>query len=164
MDWWLLFAVFLYFLAGMLIVAEVFIPSAGLITICAVGCLAGGVAIFFSRSPTAGWVGVLIAVVMVPSVLVGAYKLFPHTRFGKRVLLTPPQQTQGTAIPDTEELKGLLGMTGTVITTMRPVGMCDFSGRRIECVAEGGYVKKGEQVKVISVESTQVKVRVIQDS
>jgi membrane-bound ClpP family serine protease len=164
MDWWFVFAVFLYFLAAMLIVAEVFIPSGGLITICAIGCLAGGVAIFFSRSSTAGWVGVLIAIVMIPSLLVGAYKIFPHTRFGKRVLLTPPQQTQGTAIPDTEELKGLLGMTGTVITTMRPVGMCDFSGRRLECVAEGGYVQRGKQVKVIRVESTQVTVRMIQES
>lgn len=163
-DWWFVFAVFLYFACAALIVAEVFVPSGGLITLCAIGCLSGGVAIFFSRSTAAGWTGVAIAVVMIPSVLVGAYKIFPKTRFGKRVLLMPSQRQQGDAIPDMAELKELLGAAGTVITPMRPVGMCDFSGRRLECVAESGYVEKGSRVKVIKVESTQLTVRVIQES
>jgi membrane-bound ClpP family serine protease len=37
--------------------------------------------------------------------------------------------------------------------------MCDFSGRRVECVAEGGYVDKGNKVKVIHVQGTQLTVR-----
>jgi membrane-bound ClpP family serine protease len=40
--------------------------------------------------------------------------------------------------------------------------MCDFSGRRVECVAEGGYVDKGRKVKIIDVESTQLTVREIE--
>jgi membrane-bound serine protease (ClpP class) len=47
---------------------------------------------------------------------------------------------------------------------MRPVGMCDISGKRIECMAEGGFVEKDKKVKVIKVESTQVTVRVIQET
>jgi membrane-bound serine protease (ClpP class) len=164
MEWWLAFAVFLYFMCAALIVAEVFVPSGGLISIFAIICLAGGVAIFFRHSTPAGWAGVAIAIVMIPSVLVGAYKVFPHTRFGKKVLLAPPQREPGEAIADTKELKELLGAVGTAITTMRPVGMCDFSGKRLECVAESGYVEKGKKVKVIQVESTQLTVRVIQET
>ena len=164
MDWWLIFAVFLYLACAALIVAEVFVPSGGLITLCAIGCLAEGIAIFFSRSAMAGWIGVLIAVVMIPSVLVGAYKVFPKTRFGQHVLLAPPVRKEGEAIPDMEELKGLLGAVGTVTSTMRPVGMCDFSGRRLECVAESGYVEKGKNVKVIRVESSKLTVRVVETS
>jgi membrane-bound serine protease (ClpP class) len=111
-----------------------------------------------------GWAGVFIAVIMIPGVLVGAYKIFPNTRFGKNVLLAPPEKKEGEGIPDMEELKGLLGAVGTVITTMRPVGMCDFSGRRLECVADGGFVEKGTKVKVVRVESTQLTVRVIKES
>ncbi|MBN2020268.1 MAG: hypothetical protein JW749_08590 [Sedimentisphaerales bacterium] len=164
MDWWLVFAVFLYFACAALIVAEVFVPSGGLITICALACLAGGITIFFRHSTSAGLAGIGIAIVMIPSVLVGAYKVFPHTRFGKKVLLAPPHREPGEAIADSKELQELLGAVGTVITTMRPVGMCDFSGKRLECVAESGYVDKGKQVKVIKVESTQLTVRVIQES
>ncbi|MBA7678347.1 hypothetical protein ES703_86620 [subsurface metagenome] len=164
MDWWLVFAVFLYFACAVLIVAEVFVPSGGLISIFALVCLIGGVVIFFRHSATAGWVGVVIALIMIPTVLVIAYKIFPETRFGKSVTLTPPQREQGDAVPDTAELKELLGAVGVVLTPLRPVGICDFSGQRVECVAESGYVDKGNKVKVIDVESTQLTVREIEQS
>ena len=164
MGWWLAFAVFLYLMCAMLLIAEVFVPSGGLITIVALVCLITGLVIFFKHSVIAGWIGVFIAVVMIPAVLIIAYKLFPKTKFGKNVTLSPPDRQQGDAIPDTSILKEMLGSVGTVITPLRPVGMCDFSGQRVECVAESGYVDKGKKVKVISVESTQLTVRLIEEN
>ena len=164
MGWWLIFAVLLYFACAALIVAEVFVPSGGLISLFALGCLIGGLVIFFKYSVVAGWIGVGIAAVMIPSVLVVAYKMFPNTRFGKSVTLNPPEREQGDAVPDTAQLKELLGAVGVVLTPLRPVGMCDLSGHRVECVAESGYVDKGKKVKVINVESTQVTVRIIDES
>jgi membrane-bound serine protease (ClpP class) len=163
MAWWLVLAVFLYFACAALIIAEVFVPSGGIISICAFACLIGGGVIFFRHSTTVGWIGVIIAIIMIPSVLIFAYKLFPKTKFGKSVILAPPQRRAGDAIPDTDEIKDLLGAVGQVITPLRPVGMCDFSGQRVECVAEGGYVDKDKKVKVINVESTQLTVRVVEE-
>jgi len=162
MFWWLVLAVFLYFACAAMIIAEVFVPSGGIISVCAFACLAGGIAIFFQYSSVAGWVGVIIAAVMIPLLLVFAYRIFPRTRFGKSVTLTPPKREKGDAIPDTDELKRLLGAVGEVVTPLRPVGMCDFSGKRIECVAEGGYVERSKKVKVIQVEGTQLTVRVFE--
>jgi membrane-bound serine protease (ClpP class) len=164
MNWWLIFAVFLYFACAVLIIAEVFVPSGGLISICALACLIGGLVLFFNQSTTIGIVGIGVAAIMVPFVLIIAYKMFPKTRFGKSVTLAPPQRQQGDAIPNTPELKELLGAEGLVLTPLRPVGMCDFSGQRVECVAESGYVDKDKKVKVIDVESTQLTVRVIEES
>ncbi|MHC4110674.1 MAG: NfeD family protein [Planctomycetota bacterium] len=162
MIWWLVFAVFLYLACAALIIAEVFVPSGGIISLFALACVIGGAAIFFHHSSTAGWIGVVIAVIMIPSTLVFAYRIFPRTRFGKSVTLTPPERQKGDAIPDTAELKEMLGAVGVVLTPLRPVGMCDFSGQRVECVAEGGYVDKEKKVKVINVESTQLTVREIE--
>ncbi|MCP4258120.1 MAG: hypothetical protein GY774_11580 [Planctomycetes bacterium] len=164
MGWWLVFAVFLYFACAALIIAEIFIPSGGLISLCALACVIGGAVIFFQHSAIAGWIGIGIASVMIPSALIFAYKIFPKTRFGKSVTLTPPQRQQGDAVPDTSELKELLGAAGVVLTPLRPVGMCDFAGHRVECVAESGYVEKGKKVKVINVESTQLTVRTIEEN
>lgn len=162
--WWIIFAVFLYLACAALIIAEVFIPSGGLISICALGCLIGGVAIFFNHSMTVGWIGIAIAAAMIPTVVIIAYKLFPKTRFGKSVILAPPKRQAGDAIPDTEQLKKLLGSVGVVQTPLRPVGMCDFDGRRVECVAESEYIGKDKKVKVIDVEGTQLTVRLIEKS
>ena len=164
MDWWLVLAVLLYFLCAVLIIVEVFIPSGGLISVCAMASLIGGLWLFFHSSTVAGWVGIVVAVVMIPSVLVIAYKIFPNTRFGRAVTLAPPQRWQGDAIPDTPHLKKMLGEVGVVVTPLRPVGMCNFSGERIECVAESGYVDKDTKVRVIRVEGTQLTVRVVEES
>ncbi len=161
---WLFFAVFLYVACAALIVAEVFIPSGGLLSICALACIVGGVAIFFRISTLAGWLGVGVAIIMIPLLLIGAYRLLPMTRFGRHVMLAGPVRDRGDAIPDTPELIKLLGQNGQVLTPLRPVGTCDFSGRRVECVAEAGYVQKGATVKVIRVEGTQLTVRVISDA
>lgn len=120
--------------------------------------------IFFHSSSIAGWVGIVVALVMIPLVLVVTYKIFPKTKFGKSVTLSPPNRQPGDAIPDTPELKELLGAVGIVTTPLRPVGMCDFDGRRVECVAEGGYVDKNKEIKVIHVQGTQLTVRVVEES
>jgi membrane-bound ClpP family serine protease len=164
MDWWLAFAVFLYLACAALIVAEVFVPSGGIISVCAFACLVGGILIFFRHSTTTGWVGIVIAMVMIPTTLIFAYKAFPNTRFGKSVTLKPSERTPGDAIPDTPRLKEMLGAEGMVITPLRPVGMVDFTGKRIECVVESGYVEKNRKVKVIRVQGTQLTVRVIEES
>jgi membrane-bound serine protease (ClpP class) len=164
MDWSFLFAIFLYLVCAVLIIAEVFVPSGGILSICALACWIGGTVIFFQYNTAVGWVGVVISIIMIPAVLVVAYKIFPNTRFGKTVMLSPPQREHGDAIPDTGELKEMLGAVGLVLTPLRPVGMCDFSGQRIECVAEGGFVDKNTKVKVIRVQGTQLTVRIVEES
>jgi len=161
---WLVLAVFLYVACAALIIAEVFVPSGGIISALAFLCLGGGIAIFFHYSTTAGWVGVFVAAIMVPLLLVFAYRIFPKTRFGKSVTLMPSERDKGDAIPDVAELEGLLGAMGEVVTPLRPVGTCNFSGKRFECVAESGYVDKDKKVKVIDVEGTQLTVRVVDES
>ena len=76
-------AVFLYFVCAVLLIAEVFRPSGGLIGICAMVCLIGGLMIFFRSSTVAGWVGIVAALIMIPSVLITAFKVFPRNKKSK---------------------------------------------------------------------------------
>lgn len=163
MDWLLVFAVFLYFLSAAIIVAEVFIPSGGILTAISFFCLIGGIAIFFNHSSTAGIIGIIAAIIIVPLVLIMSYKLLPKTGFGKYVILSPPEGREGDGIPDREKLKAVLGQSGMVLSDLRPVGMVDFSGKRMECVAETGYIAKDTKVKVIDVESSRVTVREVKE-
>jgi membrane-bound ClpP family serine protease len=43
-------------------------------------------------------------------------------------------------------------------------GHAGANGRRVECVAESGYVDKGKKVKVIDVEHRRLTVRVVEES
>jgi len=160
---WLIFALFLFVVCAILLVFEIFVPSFGLLTVCSLGCLAGGVTIFFNYGAVTGWAGVVAAVVIIPVVWIITYRIFPHTRFGRHIILGKPDREKGDAIPDGKDLEAMLGKQGVVLTPLRPVGMCDFNGKRLECVAETGYIDKNSSVRVIHVEGTQLTVRLIDD-
>lgn len=100
----------------------------------------------------APWIKTVLAVVLLLIVLI------------QLVRLAPPSRKRGDAISDADELDKLPGRTGRVLTPMRPVGMCEFEGRRVECIAESGYVQKDRTVEVIRVEGTQVTVRVMDEA
>lgn len=161
MFWWLLVAILLYVLCAASLIAEIFVPSAGLLTVIAFLFLIGGIYIFFHYSSVAGWVGVILAVILVPTVLYLAYKLFPKTRFSRNVVLMPSERTDGDALPDADTLRQLHGKKAVAITPLRPVGTCDFDGKRIQCVAESGFIEKGRTVAVIAVEGMRVIVALI---
>lgn len=163
MVWWIVLAVFLYFACAFLIVAEIFVPSGGLISITALVCLVVGLMIFFKLEGVPRWVGIVTALVEIPVVLTVMYKIFPLTPFGKSVTLAPPQPREGEGVPDSDVLKALMGKDGKVITPLRPVGMVEFDGQRVECVAEEGYVGKETKVKVIKVAGSQVTVRLVEE-
>ena len=159
---WAVLGVFLFVVCAMLLVLEIFVPSFGLLTVLALACLAGGIMIFFQIGTTAGWVGCGIAGVLIPVVWIVVYKVFPMTPIGRARLMKKGDKATGDGIPDGQVLRALLGCEGAVWTPLRPVGICDFDGQRVECVAETGYIPKGRRVKVIEVEGVQVTVRLIE--
>ncbi len=160
---WLIFALFLFVACAILLVLEIFVPSFGLLTVFSLACVATGIAICFNLGPITGWFGVAAAVFIIPVVWIITYRIFPNTRFGKSVTLGKPDREKGDAIPDTKELEAMLGKQGVVLSPLRPVGMCDFNGKRLECVAETGYIDNENKVRVIHVEGTQLTVRLIEN-
>ena len=152
------FAIFLFILCAMLLVLEIFIPSLGLLTVLAIVCLAGGLALFFQVSAMVGWVGVWIAVVLIPVVWIIVYKLFPKTKIGQILELKKVEDALP-GIPDQEQLNALVGQTGVVLTPLRSVGMCQFDGKKVVCVSEADFLSKSTTVKVIHVEGNKITVR-----
>ena len=55
--------------------------------------------------------------------------------------------------------KDLLGLEGSALTPLRPAGVADIGGRRVDVVSEGAYIAAGTALKVIRVEGVRVVVR-----
>ena len=152
------FAIFLFVLCAILLVLEIFIPSLGLLTVMALLCLAVGIALFFQVSTTVGWIGIWMSLILIPVVWIIVYKLFPKTRLGQILVLRKSQDALP-GIPDQDILKSLIGKTGVVVTPCRPVGTCQFDGKKVTCVSESDFLNKNTNVKVINVEGNKVTVR-----
>ena len=80
MVWWLISAVVLYIICAGLLLTEVFKRTGGIAAILAMASLIGALMMLFRHSNTAGFVGIAVAIVMIPSVLISAYKVFSRTK------------------------------------------------------------------------------------
>ena len=76
------------------------------------------------------------------------------------VRLEPPKRRGNESVADGAGISLLQNKIGRVVTPLRPVGQCEFDGRRVECTAEGQYVPEGKTVRVVRIEGMQPTVRV----
>lgn len=149
-------AVLLLVLGLGLIVAEIFFPSLGLLSVLATGAIVAAVVMAFQESNALG-VRFLVAIaVLVPLTIVLGFKVFPRSPIGKRMVVNGPSfaATQGSDPRQSE----LLGKQGTVETDCRPAGMARLDGRRIDVVTRGEYIDAGVSVRVVDVQGNRVVV------
>ena len=139
--------------AGILYVAEVFIPSHGVLSILATACMAVVVVLCFMLDRWLG-VGVLVALAILgPIGLSVGVSVWQRTPIGRRMVLTSV-----TGAPPRPFV--LVGSIGTALTELRPMGECEFGDARLEARSElGRIVRAGQAVTVIALDDGVATVR-----
>lgn len=86
------------------------------------------------------------------------FKYLPQTAAFSRFILDDSESAlKGyVASPDFADV---IGMSGIAVTTLRPAGVADVQGMRLDVVANGEYVSAGERVIVVHVEGRKVVVQ-----
>lgn len=156
-----IWATVLIAIALLLLLAEMLIPSGGIISIFAGLSLVGGLVCLYLISFTAGLIGTVVTLIVLPVLIVMAVKTMPNTPMGRRVFLNESQQSGVISYDPNVSRSGeeLIGQEGVAETEMRPVGTVRLDGKRIECFAEGGIILAGSRVKVTRVQGMEIKVR-----
>jgi len=150
----------LLFAAGVLVlIAELFLPSHGILTVIGLGLLiAGVVQTFRYGGERAGGIATIACLIGLPVFAVAAVRIWPKTWVGRRI--APPNPIlsgRDTSVP-VEEISRYIGQTGRSLTTLRPVGICEFQGRRVSCIAEFGMVDSGVTVEGLRVSGANLAV------
>jgi membrane-bound serine protease (ClpP class) len=86
-------------------------------------------------------------------------RLLPALPFGRRVILAEGLPPGGGWEPAAERLRPAPGMRGVAVSPLRPAGIADFGGARIDVVSEGEYVDAHAPIEVLHVEGNRVVVR-----
>ncbi len=151
--------------ALLLLVAEIFIPSGGIIGVTACLLAIAAVVAFWRVSWVWGVTSLLLELVLAPVAVNFMLRVMPHTPVGRQLILDDEgdiarrhaQEAKRTA----EQAQALVGASGAALTDLRPVGTVEIEGTRIEALAEGGMIRSGTRVRVTSVEGSQVRVRAV---
>ncbi len=141
--------------ALMLLFAEIFIPSFGLISLVALGCMAGSIALAFQAGSGTGYLFIVVNALAIPVVVVVAFKLLPRSPLVLSETFTDDKPRAPAVESDTD----LLGKEGVAETDLRPAGDVRIDGRKVDVLTDGEYIEAGVRVKVVRVEGARVFVR-----
>lgn len=166
-------------LAIILLILELFIPSAGALSVMTGVSAVASIASMFVYDTT--WGGIYLAVICAgsPIAVVLIFKVWSKTPIARRMILhqeadgqkkpvddddhgsaNPSVSTAGSAAKSmSRQLAPFIGRSGVAATTLRPVGFIRIDGARMEALAESGFVSEGASITVIDVLEGQLKVR-----
>jgi membrane-bound serine protease (ClpP class) len=142
-----------------LLILEIFVPSHGLFGIGAAACIVFGVYSAFMANLGAGYASVAVQVIAVPAIALVGVKYFRRTAIGRRVVPPNPVLTDADTSVPVSDLRPLVGRKGRSISPLRPVGVCEFDGQRIQCVAESGLIEAHTDVMAVGVLGGSLSVR-----
>lgn len=147
-----------------LLVAEVFLPSGGVlatataVTLCS--ALAAAYAAWFHRYPLVWWSFCLVATIAIPSTLGLAFYVLPHTSTGRKMLLEAPDlEALEPHAAETRRLESLVGRYGQSLTMLNPGGLVLVNGERVHAFTQGQLLDPGVSVEILEVRGSRVLVR-----
>ena len=157
----LVLAYILIIVGLLLMVAELFIPSGGILFVLSISAIAIGVILTFVHGQTTYGIPTLIGVfILVPVIVTVGLHYWPRTPMGKRMFQTGPEEDATVAsMPVNLELERLRGSIGRSVSPLRPAGMVRFGDAFVDVVAEGSYVPEGNRVQVVEIEGNRIVVK-----
>jgi len=140
--------IFVLILAAMVLtVAEIFLPTLGILGIIAVLAVVWAVVQAFMISGSVG-LGVLLGVlIFFPMYVWLLIRAIPRSPLAKRIFLKQPPSGEMTA--EQESLAGLVGQEGVAETPLRLSGAVRINGRRYQAMAESDHIDAGQPVRVL---------------
>jgi membrane-bound serine protease (ClpP class) len=86
-------------------------------------------------------------------------RFLPRLPVGRRLILERGLTAAQGYVSTPEGDAGLLGKTGHTSSALRPAGIAEFDGRRVDVVSEGEMVEAGQPIEVIRVDGNRIVVR-----
>lgn len=155
-----LLAYVLLALGVLCIVGEMFFFTGGIlagagVVIALVGCAV----LFVTQSTTHGTIALLSLCIGLPILMGIFFYCWPYSPLTRKLMRVVEEDATVAGIPANQERENLVGRLGRVLSALRPSGVVDFDGRRIDVISEGLPIEPGQWVKCVVVQGNKVVVR-----
>lgn len=149
-----------------LLIVEIFVtPGFGFAGLLGVGALLGGLGLSVVGAG-ATWDVLLRAGGRVAAslllALVGAVvmlRALPRLPFSRRLVLEQELTAQAGYASAPESDRQWVGKHGTTVSPLRPAGIAEFDGERLDVVSEGIFIDAGQSIDVLRVDGNRIVVR-----
>jgi len=152
-------AIALFLLGVVLLVLELFVSSFGILGVLGAAGIVAGVWLSAGEQGISSLV-VALGFALVITVIVAW--VFRKRGVWNRFILRE-QLTEDKGFVPNETRTDLIGREGVALTPLRPAGVADIGGERVDVVTSGEFVESGRRIRVVTVEGIRVVVRPVND-
>ena len=142
-----------------LLVIEMFLPGIGVAGVSGVISLLAVVVMQLGwGNPRVALYVIAIVLLVIILGLIWIIRSFQKGRLSKSFLVLR-DSSDGTSVPEIATAKSdLVGKTGVALTTLRPAGIAEIDGRRVDVATAGEFIPKGSPVTVLKAEGMHILV------
>ena len=151
------------FVVGLgLIVLETFMPGFGLAGIAGIVMhVIAVVMTWFHHGPLAA-LGMTVLILFIITVAISmSLRSAANGKLSKSKVVLNETESNEAGYRATEDMDVFLGKEGVTTTVLRPTGMAEFDGVRLNVVSEGEFIQTGTKVQIVRVEGSRILVRTI---
>ena len=149
--------IFCLLLGMLLIVVEVFLPGFGLPGISGIALIGTGVVLVGMNFGAPMAVGVLLVLIAVLAVLISwVLRQVVQGKTKSELFLKEKGKYELH-----EDMQVLVGKSGVTTSVLRPAGIGDFDGVRLNVVTEGSFIEKGAPIQIVRVDGSKIVVRAV---
>lgn len=142
------------------IIAEIILPSGGILSILAAGLFGYSIYMVFTDVSTAAGVFFVAAdIITIPIILIVGLKMLAKSPVTLKKTLSDANGVTSQA----PELQKYLEKEGVTVTDLRPAGMAMIDGNKVDVVSRGEYIEKDIKVIVSEITGNQIIVRAVDD-
>ncbi|MBC2704126.1 NfeD family protein [Desulfobacula sp.] len=148
-----LLPLFLQVIGILVIIAEIFIPSLGLLSVIALVTFFYSLYLVFTTiSTTAGMVLAGLDIVLVPVLIILGLKILARSP----LTLKRELSKQDGVVSQKEKLEAYINMKGRSVTDLRPAGMAQINSQRVDVVTDGEYIDADTPIVVTGVTGNRI--------
>ncbi len=140
--------------AGLMLV-EVFLPGFGLPGISGIALIGAGIVIAWMNSGALPAIATLLVVIaLLAAIISWALRRICQGGSHARIFLSEKDDLHSKS-----DMQVLVGRKGTTTSVLRPAGIGDFDGVRLNVVTEGGFIERDMPIEIVSVDGARIVVR-----
>ena len=152
----LLLPIILQLVGVVVIIAEIILPSGGILSIVALAIFGYSLFIVFNEiSMIIGFSFVAADLIFIPVLVIVGLKLLARSPVTLRKTLSRKEGVSS----QSSELESYVGTQGNAVTDLRPAGIAVINGKRVDVVTRGDYLEKDSAIIVTAVTGNQIIVR-----
>ena len=145
-----------------LMVLEAFMPGFGLPGISGIILEVVAVALTWMNHGPMAALGMTLIVLSILAIAISmSLRSAANGKLSRSKLVLNDTESNEAGYRSTEDLDVFLGKEGVTTTVLRPTGMAEFDGVRLNVISEGEFIQSGTRVQIVRVEGSRILVRTI---